>query len=99
MEMAEAYTSQLCFSKPRHAPPLSLDRPATERSQPRSVSRSQVGTGPEETGPYLGPPVRNVHAGPAEHNEEVHAVDTDAGVVPGIWSQKMSKIKQKGSTI
>ena len=29
----------------------------------------------------LAAPVTNIHAGPAEDNVEVHAVDTDAGVV------------------
>ena len=32
---------------------------------------------------HLSPPVGDVHAGTAEHHEEVHAVDTDAGIVPG----------------
>ena len=28
-------------------------------------------------------PVTDIHAGPAHHHVEVHAVDTNAGVVPG----------------
>ena len=29
-------------------------------------------------------PMTNVHARPPEHNIEVHAVDTNAGVIPGV---------------
>ena len=32
----------------------------------------------------LATPVTNVHARPPEHNVEVHAVDTNAGVIPSI---------------
>jgi hypothetical protein len=30
----------------------------------------------------LPPPVQHIHTGPAQHHIEVHAVDTNAGVVP-----------------
>ena len=33
--------------------------------------------------PSLAAPVTDVHAGPSHHHVEVHAVDTNAGVVPG----------------
>ena len=31
---------------------------------------------------YLGSPVSNIHAWPAEHDKEVHAVNANAGVIP-----------------
>ena len=33
--------------------------------------------------PSLAAPVTDVHAGPSHHHVEVHAVDTNAGVIPG----------------
>ena len=32
---------------------------------------------------YLGSPVSNIHAWPAEHDKEVHAVNANAWVIPG----------------